>query len=186
MSVSALVKDLTNLPNIISQLGLSIAAAQKAFNLDYLEAMGNYLEGAIESLKDDPAAKDKMETLIALLKEVGPSRYQFSETELEFRADLSKSLQLSAGLAVGGAIGAVAINASVAVGYAYDYRAAARIKTVLHAIPASADVMNRVLGRLKELDATNVQLPERAKVDEEIIGTLKELVKLLPPDKPSE
>ena len=36
-TVSNLIKDLSTVPTIVGGLGLSIAAAQKAFNLDYLE-----------------------------------------------------------------------------------------------------------------------------------------------------
>jgi len=38
-STTTLIKDLTNVPSIISSLGLGVAAAQKAFNLDYLESL---------------------------------------------------------------------------------------------------------------------------------------------------
>ena len=34
---SKLVKDLSNIPEIVGALGISIAEAQKAFNVDYLD-----------------------------------------------------------------------------------------------------------------------------------------------------
>ena len=54
----------------------------------------------------------------------------------------------------GAALGAFAVNASMTVGYGYDYRAAAEVRTVLHAIPADKSVTSTLLGRAKELSAT--------------------------------
>src|SRR5947209_14711668 len=118
--VSELINDLSSVPNIIGNLGLSIAAAQKAFNLDYLENIermfalikatlggvkaGDATHPAAALSADEQAKVDAMASTIQdMLKAIAPSRYQFSETTLSVRLDLAQTLQASAtvGLGVG-------------------------------------------------------------------------------------
>jgi hypothetical protein len=97
--VSMLINDLSNVPNIVGGLGLSIAAAQKALNLDYLEnleqllglvkaTLGGVKQGATAGTTETLAAAEQdrvnsMATAIQdMLKPNAPSRYQYSETTL--------------------------------------------------------------------------------------------------------
>ena len=49
---------------------------------------------------------------------------------------------------------AVALNAAMAVGFGYDYRAAARITCKLHALPAGKDITSELLTRVGTIDST--------------------------------
>ena len=112
---------------------------------------------------------------------MAPSRYQFTETTLTVKMDLGQSMQLGGTLGLGGSIGAVALNAAIIVGYGYDYRAAAEVRTVLHAIPAETDTFKTLLARAKELSDDVLTLPpgidltlaEKSRELIEKIGNLK-------------
>ncbi len=110
-----------------------------------------------------------------LIKAIGPSRYQFTETTLKVRLDISRSLDLAGSLGVGAGFGAVAVNAALTVGYAYDYQAAAECTTVLHAVPTSESVLKTLLDRAKEIDGQNLALPARSSADEKLVEQLKAL-----------
>ena len=178
---SKLVQDLSNVPSIVGSLGLAVAEAQKAFNLDYMDNIERLL-ALIKSLLD---AKDAGGASVDLgehagfvkmmLNELAPSRYQFTETTLDVRMDLAQTMDLGASAGFSAGIGAIALNASVTVGYGYDYRAAASVKTVLHAIPADKAAFNSLLGRAKELDAKVLELPAGATVDAEIVKSAVDL-----------
>lgn len=196
---SLLIKDLTKVPNIIGGLGLSIAAAQKAFNLDYLENVERLialakaiLDGQSEGDGGEtkPIPEEKLAAFQGLLKDLltatAPSRYQFTETSLAVRLDLAQTLDLSATVGLGLGFGGLALNAAFTIGYGYDYRAAAECRTVIHAIPADQTVFKPLLERAKELDEKALALPDRAEVDERIIQqTSKVFEKMigLPPRK---
>jgi hypothetical protein len=64
----------------------------------------------------------------------------------------------------------VAINASVSIGYGTDYRGAAECRTVLQAIPPDQATLRALLDRAKELSAKDLSMPERSKVDSEVVA----------------
>lgn len=184
---SVLVKDLANVPSIVGALGLSIAEAQKAFNLDYLESLERLLAMTKSLLGEtkagaaagaDPVAldakeKEKLEAfkqlVFEMIKSCAPSRYQFTETTLKVRMDLAQSLDVGANVGFGLALGAVAVNAGLSIGFGYDYRAAAECHTVIHAIPADSTAMQTLLSRAKELNDKALELPERSTVDSKVL-----------------
>lgn len=93
MSADRLTSQLYHLPAIIGRLGLSVANAQRALNADYTENVKE-LAGVIGTIV--PAATPESRVAIeALLKQLAPSRYQFTETTLDFSADLSESLDVA-------------------------------------------------------------------------------------------
>ena len=103
---SDLIKDLSNVPNIVGGLGLSIAAAQKAFDVDYLDSIERILaliKIMLGGKKADPQGNpidldDKEKESLAataqviqeLLTKLAPSRYQFTETTLAVKLDLAQ------------------------------------------------------------------------------------------------
>ena len=122
---SMLINDLSKVPNIVGGLGLAIAAAQKAFNLDYVESLERVV-GLIQMLLAGKGADGKdLDTeqaqrlaearpaIADMIKALAPSRYQYTETTLSVRLDLAqtKSVDVSAGLGVG--YGGIAVNALV-------------------------------------------------------------------------
>jgi hypothetical protein len=111
----------------------------------------------------------------SILESLAPSRYQFTETTLDFSADLSESMDagLTAGIGFGAA--AIVVNASLTIGYGYDYRAASRITTVLHAIPANPEMAKTLLERATEIRKDKLTLPDKNEVDKEIFKAAKEI-----------
>ena len=163
-----LTGQLYHLPGIIAKLGISVANGQKALNADYLNNIKMIMAMINESIGDDVAAPEaKVGMVKDLLKELAPSRYQFTETTLEFSADLSerKSTQLQG--ALGGGFAGVTLSVGYARAFGYDYRAAARITTVLHAIPANEAVLGPLLERAKDIDTTKLALPDKTDIEKE-------------------
>lgn len=181
---SKLIDDLTKVPNIIAGLGLSVASAQAAFNLDYMNNIERLLamikslyggEFGPEVTSDDQKTKatEKFEqmkgAIMDLLKSLAPSRYQFTETTLSVKLDLAQTMDLSTGVGLGLGFGGVSVSASVAIGYGSDYRGAAEVTTKLQAYAADPTVTSALIARAKELDAKALNLPDRSEVDNKII-----------------
>lgn len=171
--VSKLIKDLSHVPNIVAGLGLGIAEAQAHFDLDYVRSLERLAVLAQSLLKNVPvgdteADKDRNMAMAGFLKEMllalAPSRYQFTETTLNVKLDLAQTLDVAVQGGVSAGIGAVAVNASFAVGFGYDYRAAAECKTVINAFPMDRTAMSALIERAKELSNTKLELPPRSDV----------------------
>ncbi|MBL9174747.1 MAG: hypothetical protein JNL10_14515 [Verrucomicrobiales bacterium] len=197
---SKLINDLNSVPAIVGNLGLSISEAQKAFNLDYLQAIER-LVGLAKSVADatppdtskeaDPEKRKALleasaaqfegfkGLLFDLLKATAPSRYQFSETTLAVRLDLAQSADLALTAGFGAGFGAVAINASVTVGFGYDYRAAAECRTVIHAIPADPASLNTLLTQADKANSRALELPPRHPMDQRIIDQMQKTLEKL-------
>src|SRR4026207_1576055 len=164
---SDLIKDLSNVPNIIGGLGLSMAAAQKAFDVDYLDSIERILAlikimlgGKKADAQGNPIDLDdkEKESLAAtaqviqeLLTKLAPSRYQFTETTLNVKLDLAQSLQIGGTVGLGFGVGAITLSAAFSIAYSFDYRAAAECRTVIHAYPADQAVFTALLGRADKL-----------------------------------
>ena len=192
---SKLVEDLTKIPNIIGGLGLSIAAAQKAFNLDYMNNIERLLAMAfILGSKKKVNAQKKLEKMDAaegqvvddnkalfqeLMRTAAPSRYQYTETTLSVKLDLAQTIDVggSAGLGVG--YGGIALNGSLSMAYGSDYRAAAEVKTSIHAIPSDATTMTTLLGQADKLSSKVLELPKRSDVEDEIINAPRTILEKL-------
>lgn len=189
MAASKLIQDLQHVPEIVAGLGLSIAAAQRALNADYLDSLERVL-ALTKSLYGDPAldAKpDEREFVGSLIKQLAPARYQFTETTLSVRLNLAQRMDASAQVGLGVGFGAVAVNAAFAMAYGYDYQAAAECRTVLHAQPADANVLDKLLGRAKELSDKALALPEAHAHEKSLIeqaSTIFEKVVGAKPAKP--
>lgn len=178
MSADRLTSQLYHLPAIIGRLGLSVANAQSALNADYTENV-KQLIAAIKDLV--PAAEgdtsgNARTAIDGLLKQLAPSRYQFTETTLDFSADLAESLDVAGSIGLGAGFGAVVINAGVSLGYGRDYRAAARVTTTLHAIPADNTLTDKFLGQADKRRADGVTLPPRTQVDTAVNNNLRDIV----------
>lgn len=195
-TASKLVKDLTQIPNIVGGLGLSIAAAQKAFNLDYLESLERIVVIA-QMLGDNKEVRDATATTegstaaaknmaLELLRAVAPPRYQFTETTLSVKLDLAQTMDLGVSAGLGLGFGGIAVNAAMTLGYGYDYRAAAEVVTVLHAHSMDHQVLNTLLARAKEVGANKLTLPERSTVDTEIWKKSADILEKLTGERPKE
>lgn len=180
-----LTSQLNHLPSIIGNLGLSIAAAQKELNADYIESIKQLMRLYAETVGAPPAGgaaagAAAKPAYLELLQATAPARYQFSETTIEFSADLSESMRLKADAGIGIGTSAVVVNAAMALGFGYDYRAAARITSVLRASPVGAEFA-KSLGGLAQNAAGGVQLPGPVAggVDAQISEGMKTIYKAL-------
>jgi len=174
-----LTSQLYHLPSIVGRLGISIAEAQKELNLDYVNSVGRLMEMIKTTVGADNAAD--VPAMQSLLEALAPSRYQFTETTIEFSADLSESVQKGVQIGASVGAGAVMVNAAMTLGYAHDYRASARITSVLHARPAGGDpeFPKALLARKKEIDAAKLALPEAAQVDKDILDRVGKVYEAL-------
>ena len=168
-----LTGQLYHLANIIGSLGLNIAEAQKKLNATYVRniyALVALIDQTLGAEKDEAQKKQKAEIVQGMLESLAPSRYQYTETTLDFSADLAESGEQA--LAVGGGVNfsAVMVNASFVKGYAYDYRAAARITAKIHAVPPGAQMAKELIERAARIDETHKPvLPAPTSGDREII-----------------
>jgi hypothetical protein len=174
-----LTSQLYHLPSIIGRLGISIAEAQKELNLDYVNSVGRLMELIKTTVGADNAAE--VPAMQSLLEALAPSRYQFTETTIEFSADLSESVQKGVQIGASVGAGAVMVNAAMTLGYAHDYRASARITSVLHARPAGGDpeFPKALLARKQEIDAAKLALPPAAQVDKDILDRVGKVYEAL-------
>jgi hypothetical protein len=174
---SILIKDLYTVPGIVSDLGLGIAAAQKQFNLGYLEAIQVLVAQIKELLGGDPAPDEaKAKLLSELLMNLAPPRLQFTETEIKVQMDLSQSTDAAGQVGLGFGLGALVVNAAFAFGFSQDYRAAAEVRSVIHAaLPTGENkqLFNQLLQRAKEIDASATTLPALGATDQKIVDLTK-------------
>jgi hypothetical protein len=204
---SRLIKDLTHIPNIIGGMGLSIAAAQKAFNHDYLDsverilAMARMMLGEVKGNNTgsptpvtDANELEKLRQFAGVFRDLliamAPPRYQFTETTLTVKLDLAQSMDATVTGGLGFSMGGISLNAAFTVGYAYDYRAAAEVRTVIHAIPADPLAFNRLLDRATQLSDKALELPAgTASVDQALLdkqaAIFEKITAIKPAAKPS-
>ncbi|HAB15915.1 MAG TPA: hypothetical protein PLX89_20725 [Verrucomicrobiota bacterium] len=186
-----ITKELSSVANIIGELGTNIAEAQTLMDAAYVKRLAEVFDIAVRATQKPKAqgtkAPDGLDSsLIDVLMRIGPSRYQFTETTLKVRLDLSKSLDVTGSLGLGAAFSGVTVNAALTVGYGYDYQAAAECTTVIHAIPADEKVMTALLARAKEVDAKVLPTPARSEVNDKLIEQLSALSKALSTAKKDE
>ena len=154
------------LPGLIGQLALSIADAQTLLDRNYINSLAAFSRIVARTVK---ASGDliTVEDYQTLFETVAPSRYQFSETVVEVRADLQmasrKSVAVDASVGINAGVFAVAVNASYTKRNSYDYRAAALIRTVLNAIPADSKQLKTLLDRGGK--DPKVELPANAGIE---------------------
>ncbi len=168
-------ENLQSVAKLIGDLALNIADAQDRMDTSYVENLGEFLK-AMRSVKVESSA------LQGLITSMAPSRYQFTETVVEVRADLqmsnAKELGLDVTLGYKTPVMAATINASYVKRSAYDFRASALIRTVMHAVPADPKVMATLLEAAANAEGT--ELPENSRYDG-LAGSLEDLPALEAP-----
>lgn len=189
---SKLIKDLGNVPNIVGGLGLAIAQAQKAFNLDYLNNLERILalikvmlgeqklaadgETSEPMSEDDKAKLANFQDFIkSMISQLAPPRYQYTETTLNVKLDLAQTTDIGGSVGLGAGFGAITVNAAFSLAYGFDYRAAAECRTVIHAHSADQTAFQALLNRAKELGEKAIELPPAADVDDKVIDQSRQL-----------
>lgn len=153
MATSQTINDLRALPNLIGELGLSIAKAQKQLNIDYLNSLKALAVIAKEVMGGE--GKETQEFLEHLVKTAAPARYQFTETTVTVHLDLAESKDSAVTLGGGVGLLGVVVNGSYAAGTSSEYRAGAELRAVIHAVLPQGNeaVFATLLARAKELQA---------------------------------
>jgi hypothetical protein len=173
MPLSQTVNDLRALPNIVGELGLAIARAQKQLNIDYLNSL-QVLAGIAKDVLGAEGTEAK-EFLEHLVKSAAPARYQFTETSVMVRLDLAESKDSA--VTVGGGVGfaGIVVNGSYASGRSTDYSAGAELRCVIHAVLPQANdaAFTTLLGRAKEL-AIDPAKAIGSPLDQEVLKAAKE------------
>jgi hypothetical protein len=171
MSTSDLIDDVGALPAIIGDMGLAIAQAQTLLDSNYLHGLER-VAALAKSLLGDAGTSDQAaaarETAAAMLRALAPARYRYTETTLSVRLDMARSVQAAGSVGVGASFGAVVVNASLMLGFAYDYRGAAEIRTVIHA-DTSGEAFDKLLARAAALNDKALELPPQSKVDQAVM-----------------
>ena len=151
MPVSQAIQDLRSVPNVVAELGLAIAQAQKQLNIDYLDSL-KVLAAIAKDVLGSPGAEAEA-FLKHLVMTAAPARYQFTETTVMVKMDLSESKQSQ--LAAGGGFGmaGIVVNGSFSSGRSSEYRAGAEVRTVIHAVLPQDNqaAFDDLLGRAKSL-----------------------------------
>ena len=106
---SKLINDLTKVPNIIADLGLGIANAQKQMNSGYLDALRILVAQVASITKGLPEGPETAKFVSELLMNLAPPRYQFTQTELNVKLDLSQSIDVSVQAGIGFGLGAFVV-----------------------------------------------------------------------------
>lgn len=161
-------KNLQTLPRLISDLALSIAEAQRRMDQNYMNELAEFVDIVLPLLQD---GSGQAEQFISLFRAIAPSRYQFTETVVEVRADLQMTTAtegtVEASLGINTPVYAVAVNASYTKRSAYDYRAAAVVRTQLNAIPSNPELLDKLLDA-GSVSASLPDISERYKVFAEL------------------
>ena len=142
---------LQTLPKLVGDLAISLAEGQRRLDQDYLENLAAFCKIVGDLQNQEPGEADKFADLF---KAMGPSRYQFTETVMEVRADLQMTTlsQFQGGLTLGITVPfAVSVNASYTSRNGYDYQASALVRTTIHAIPSNDTLLAQLLPRAGEV-----------------------------------
>jgi hypothetical protein len=140
---------LQTLPKLIGDLAMSVARAQTALDQNYIESLAAFAKIVKQATGDGTNGAGDF---VNIFKAVAPSRYQFTETVIEVRADLQvasvSQTELAAEVGIKKSeIFAATVNFSYLKRTASDYQAAAVIRTVLNAIPAEPGLLETLLTR---------------------------------------
>lgn len=178
MSADRLTSQLVEVADVIGDLGRNIAAAQKLMNKDYVENVKALMQVAAETIGDEASGEARAQFMMELLKSIVPSRYRYTETTIDFSADLAESKQRSTMIGGGATFKMLQVNAAMTMGYGHEYRASARITATIHAYtdPHFAD---QLLARAADVRSDVSQLPQPTALDQEIRESTAEIWQLI-------
>lgn len=184
-----LTSQLNYIPSIIGSMGINIAEAQQMLNADYVKTLTEIVKLYNDNAPEDETADAGSAALLDVLKQLAPSRYRFTESTIEFRADLAESRDIAGGAGIGFGMAGFAVNASFSLSYGMDYRAAARISSVLEAIPPGREFGEKLMKGAQESDTSNLTLPDRSEADRAVweqVGKFREAIGVEATEQPAE
>jgi len=171
MSADRQVSQLIEVADVVGDLGRNISAAQKLMNKDYVESLQALMRTAADHVA---AGEGRAAALVSLLRTLAPSRYEYTETVVEFAADLAEMKQRSTMVGGGATFKMLQVNAAMSMGYAESYRSAARITATIHAVP-DTQLAAALLDRAVTIEAEAPQLPLGTSVDQQIYDGVHEI-----------
>lgn len=174
MSADRQVSQLIEVADVVGDLGRNIAAAQKLLNKDYVESLQALMRAAADHLGTEGGGEERAQALMSLLRSLAPARYQYTETVVEFAADLAEMKQRSSMIGGGVTFKMLQVNAAMSMGYAESYRSAARITATIHAVP-DAQIAAQLLDRAVAIEAGAPQLPLGTSLDQQIYDGVREI-----------
>lgn len=181
-SLQQFYNGLQTVPKLISDLALGVAEAQRRLDHDYMENLAEFIRlvNSLQGSGSTPMAATA-DQFLSLFRAMAPSRYQFTETVVEVRADLQMSSmsEFSGGVDFGlkAAIFAIAINASYTKRTAYDTTASAVIRSTLNAVPAEPGMLDKLLPRAGDPPRAATPQTQRYK---DLAEAFKALMQLAP------
>lgn len=111
----------------------------------------------------------KNQAVQMMLQAFAPSLYQYTETTLDFSADFSQTSNTAINAGIGGGLFGFTVSAGMSMAFGYDYRAAGRITSVLHAVRPGAELNDALLTRAKELEASKLTMPALKAIDADML-----------------
>ncbi len=174
MSADRLTSQLVEVADVVGDLGRNIAAAQKLMNKDYIESLKALMRMSADTLGDGANETERAQFMMDLLKALAPNRYQYTETVVDFSADLAESKQRSTMVGGGATFKMLQVNAAMTMGYGHEYRASARITATIHAY-ADPHFADQLLARAAEVISKERELPLATPLDQEIYDGVKEV-----------
>ncbi len=173
MSEDRLTSQLVEVADVVGDLGRNIAAAQKLLNKDYVESLKALMRMAADHL-DGAGGDARGEALLNLIKSLSPNRYQYTESVVEFAADLAEMKQRSTMVGGGATFKMLHVSAAMSMGYGQEYRSAARITATIHAVP-DGQLVSRLLDRAIATEEDAPQLPLATSLDQDIYDRVHEI-----------
>ncbi|MBM3728124.1 MAG: hypothetical protein FJW40_22195 [Acidobacteria bacterium] len=167
------------IPGIIGELGEGIAEAQKQLDANYirsLEQLGVIARAFVGQGVDQGKALDFMRHLV---ETAAPARYQFTETSLHVRLDLSEARDTAVSGSAGGGFAGIVVSGSFATRGSPDYRAGAEVRCTLHAVLPQDNraAFGNLLDRAKELDNSKLELAGRSEHDKDVLDAMRDAAK---------
>lgn len=178
MDADRLTSQLVEVADVVGDLGRNIAAAQKLMNKDYVESVKALMRMVADTLGQTADDAERAQFMMAFLKALAPNRYQYTETTIDFSADLAEAKQSSKMIGGGATFKMLQVNAAMTMGYGHEYRASARITATLHAY-ADPHFADQLLAQAAELSGEGRELPLGTSVDQEIYNGVTEVWRAL-------
>ena len=174
MSADRLTSQLVEVADVVGDLGRNIAAAQKLMNKDYIESIKALMRMSADMVGEGDGDETRTQFLLDLLKALAPNRYQYTETTIDFSADLAENKQRSTMIGGGATFKMLQVNAAMTMGYGHEYRASARITATIHAY-ADPHFADQLLARAAEITTDAQTLPLGTSLDQEIYDGVREV-----------
>lgn len=172
-SAQELFDSLSSVAKLVGDLAMNVADAQNRLDTDYVRNLTQFAAAFNKVVADKKLTPEQFE---AFFRSLAPSHYQFTETVIEVRADLQMSsfteAKFDASLGYKNPVFAATLNASYVKRSAYDSRAAATIRAVLHAVQPDPQAQSELLAAARQGPGAQLQDGSRFKTIADALSSL--------------